>query len=344
MLEKLKISASYIDQAPEFMSVQEHQTVLRGFGIDPDSLSSPNATITGQQFVNLLTGLDLRYEGDYPPSLMVAENFNMAKHGLLGLAVMTSSTIEDALQKGMRYTQLVMPLLKLEFIETPVKKLCLLPYEEDVDLPRTLIEVSLGVCKHFLCQASESIQIEEIQLAYTPKYSIDYYEAYFGCPVQVNAPVNSIRVAEHQLNARMAQADERTAGLLEQQLEQQLEQSHENQVGDASEQTSIVSLIERYLDQRQPHLAEVPKQEVADYLNLTVRTLTRRLAKENSSYRAVLESKILTSVQQRLINTTEAVESIALDLGFQDAKSMSRLFKKLTEMSPSEYRKRHQTP
>lgn len=52
---------------------------------------------------------------------------------------------------------------------------------------------------------------------------------------------------------------------------------------------------------------------------------------------------VITLAKQRLASTDDDVSIIAYDLGFQYPQHFSRLFKRLTELSPSDYRKRVQS-
>jgi AraC-like DNA-binding protein len=79
--------------------------------------------------------------------------------------------------------------------------------------------------------------------------------------------------------------------------------------------------------------------ELAIQLNLSMRSLQRRLAQEGSSY-----SEIVLRVKNRLAcewlrNTNEPIGAIAKALGFTDSSNFSRAFRRWAGCSPRHYRR-----
>lgn len=56
--------------------------------------------------------------------------------------------------------------------------------------------------------------------------------------------------------------------------------------------------------------------------------------------RELISRHVITLAKQRLASTDDDVSIIAYDLGFQYPQHLSRLFKRLTDISPSDYRKK----
>jgi AraC-like DNA-binding protein len=52
----------------------------------------------------------------------------------------------------------------------------------------------------------------------------------------------------------------------------------------------------------------------------------------------------IEEAKQLLETTTQAVESIGRDVGYEDVASFRRLFRRLTGMTPGEYRRKFQPP
>lgn len=79
-------------------------------------------------------------------------------------------------------------------------------------------------------------------------------------------------------------------------------------------------------------------EEVADKLYISFRTLQRKLAEEQKTFRSVIEEKKLKLAISLLKNNTYSMDYIAEHLGYTDVSNFSRAFKRWTGESPGKYR------
>ena len=77
---------------------------------------------------------------------------------------------------------------------------------------------------------------------------------------------------------------------------------------------------------------------IAERLNITSRTLRNRLRRLNTSYQAILDSLREQIARDDLTRSTLTVNAIAEHVGYSDARSFRRAFKKWTGMTPDDYR------
>ena len=77
---------------------------------------------------------------------------------------------------------------------------------------------------------------------------------------------------------------------------------------------------------------------IARMLNLTPRTLHRRLIDEGSSYRDIIEYVRHQLAMDYLLDQQITIKEIAFMLGYSDLASFRRAFKRWTGKTPSEYR------
>ena len=82
--------------------------------------------------------------------------------------------------------------------------------------------------------------------------------------------------------------------------------------------------------------------EVARTLNMTARTLRNRLAERGTHFQLILDQLREQMACTELSRTRTKVEQIAWRVGFQDAPSFRRAFKRWTGLTPHEYRQRAQ--
>ena len=77
---------------------------------------------------------------------------------------------------------------------------------------------------------------------------------------------------------------------------------------------------------------------VADSLSLTGRTLNRRLRSEGRTFRQIANDARFIVAQQLLAGTQMPVTSVALALGYADASSFSRAFRRSAAVGPADWR------
>ncbi len=80
-------------------------------------------------------------------------------------------------------------------------------------------------------------------------------------------------------------------------------------------------------------------EETAEQLGLSLRTLHRRLAADGLSYKQILDNMRRTVAIEFLKNTHLQIEQVAERVGFSDAASFRKAFRKWTGSSPTDYRR-----
>jgi AraC-like DNA-binding protein len=79
-------------------------------------------------------------------------------------------------------------------------------------------------------------------------------------------------------------------------------------------------------------------EDVAQDLNMSARTLRRKLREENSSFRQVMDELRRDIALRYLRETDLTVEEIAESLGFSDAAGFRQAFRRWTNAAPHEFR------
>lgn len=85
---------------------------------------------------------------------------------------------------------------------------------------------------------------------------------------------------------------------------------------------------------------DYPSQNsVAECFHISTRTLMRRLKSSGVSFQQLLDDSRKEVAQWYLLNTTDSLESIAVQLGYADASNFARTFRRWFGKTPGEYRK-----
>ncbi len=102
--------------------------------------------------------------------------------------------------------------------------------------------------------------------------------------------------------------------------------------------TPYAEYIGGLLRTSKPPLPEL--RQFAQGLNISERTLNRRLQAENASFRQLKTQALMSWAKEYLRDTDYSVEAIAETLGYRDPANFRRAFRKSEGCSPADYRER----
>ena len=83
---------------------------------------------------------------------------------------------------------------------------------------------------------------------------------------------------------------------------------------------------------------KVNEEVVAGSLNMSLRSLQRKLSDENVSYKELLESTRMTLALEYIKLPKYSINEITYLLGFSEQSNFSRAFKRWTKQTPTSYR------
>jgi AraC-like DNA-binding protein len=157
------------------------------------------------------------------------------------------------------------------------------------------------------------------------------HEAHFRCPIEFGATEDSLSFSHAQLELPLRQADSHLSALLDQAATHLLARMRSD-TGPFSD--DVRHLITKHLPND-----GAPVTAIAHELGITPRTLHRRLASEQTTFRDladdVRKGLALAHVEQGDLGMSE----IAYLLGFSGVQAFHRAFKRWTGKTPGTYRK-----
>lgn len=174
------------------------------------------------------------------------------------------------------------------------------------------------------------IELTEVSLrGKKPRTTADY-TALFDCNIRFNAQVSTLKFASHWLDEPVRQNEDTLKTFLKHAPYQLI--SAKTNTGESLGER-VHSLLMKELN------GEVITIEgVAQKLNMSSRTLHRRLQKEGYSFQQIKDSARKEAAINYLGRSELTVSAIALLMGFQDTSAFYRAFKKWTGKAPSYYR------
>jgi len=303
---------------------------LAGTGID---LSSDR--VTYQQRIHQLSNM-LDLLGMNGAWLESPRAVSISDYGLLGYAMMSSATLEQAVQIAVKYHKLAGAMFELAFDvdgdEAVLRIDHLLPGGRVGQY--TVEELFAGISRLIGLLLGRDHKPSRILLNYeAPEYAEKHLQC-FRCPVIFDQPSCQYRFSREELAESLAEADANTARICEESCRKLLNQME----------------IEDDIISRICHLllstpGEFPKLDaVANKLSLGARTLRRRLNDLGTSYQRILDDVRRELAIEYLRTTNLTVQEIAELLGYSEVTNFRRAFMRWVELSPYQYRKQIGSP
>lgn len=163
-----------------------------------------------------------------------------------------------------------------------------------------------------------------------------YFQKLFGCEIHYGCDENALLFAEHFLDCPLAQTEDSLRRFLRN-AAYHLYVSAEDD--DGSLLAQMKRLVGNDLSQEFPSVVSM-----AEHLNMSVRTLRRRLKEQGTTYQEFKDG-LRKEHAMRWLNQPELkINAISALLGFDEPSAFHRSFKKWTGMTPGEYRESQQAP
>jgi AraC-like DNA-binding protein len=159
---------------------------------------------------------------------------------------------------------------------------------------------------------------------------ISVYQDVFLCPVVFNQPDNRIVFTHCLLDMPILTADTRLFQALEPFLQRQKSARTESEL----------------LSRMGAHIATglgsggVNIEFVASSMSMGVRTLQRRLSEQGLDFSQIVEDVRRSLAEEYVARSDYSFTNIALLLGYSEASSFSRAFRRWTQLTPLKYRQR----
>ncbi|MEU0543941.1 AraC family transcriptional regulator [Nocardia sp. NPDC005978] len=306
--------------------------VLAGTSLSLEAVQDPDREITARDELTVVRNLLGRCGGE--PGLGVAAGSRnaMSLSGSWGLALLSSRTPREAVGVAVRYVGHTFAFGRLRFSESGGEARLVLDDQgvpEDVR-PFLAERAMTGMQMIGRELFATDVLARRIAFRRTAPADIGRYLAVFGIQPVFGAAVDEIVFDSAYLDAPLPQATEWARSTCEN-LCRALLARRQARGG--------VAGAVRDLLVRDP--GEVPDQAaVATELFMSSRTLSRRLNEEGTSFRALLDEVRQLLSEQLLDHTDMTTEQVAARLGYAEAASFIRAFRRWQGVPPQEYRAR----
>jgi AraC-like DNA-binding protein len=290
--------------------------ILREAHLWPEQLGDPNARYPVAAMQRLWE-LSLEATGDPCFGLEVGRRWHPTTFHALGYTALASSTLREALHYLVRYCRVVTTGADMTWSEDDSEGRLQITsiLSADAKSSDAAMQAGLAAIVELLRQVyGEGLELLRVTLTQQEGQSGSRLQAYFRCQVVFSAPDNSLVLGLHDLDVPLSTANRVLLRVNGQALKEYAAQL------DAQELTPRV----------RSHIAHrlasgnVRQVSVARALNVSVRTLQRKLREEGMSFQQLRDATRRELAEHYTADSTLAVAEIAYLLGFSDTSSMSR--------------------
>ena len=304
--------------------------LLEAAGLGAVDFSDPDARVPSWAEVALWQ-LVAQREPDPGVGIRMAAGVPARHWGLLGYAISYSAALGAALRRLARYSRILNEAVQFRLEETTQQHVAIAQYLSDLGLA-----LPHAVSYRFasLVGASRGITRAEIvpsEIAFTfgqPSTTLEY-QRFFRCPLRFSQPESKITFAKRDLDLPVPGGDETLAGYLSESAERALR----TLFAGTTIKERVRSAIWAALSEGPPTL-----HRTASVLHLPPRTLQRHLAAEGTTLRREIEhirkQMAIATLRERLV----PIEEVAFILGYTEASTFYRSFRRWTGKTPSQYR------
>ncbi|MBR9909462.1 MAG: AraC family transcriptional regulator [Gammaproteobacteria bacterium] len=297
-------------------------------GIDLDSVSSPQERLLVADMAKVWA-LAVERTGDPYFALRLAPVFQPSMYSAMGVAMASSRSVKDALQRCVKYYQLTSDaaILSLELQPQSVDLVYVIP-EGNRPVADEAMEAFCITLVALFRNAIDSLAPLAVEFEHEKSLDSAPFEAYFRCPVTFGQPVTRLRFSADVLDQPLLFANPELARVIDEWGEQYLSSFRADQLS-----TKVKAYILQHLA-----LGETDQAHAAKELGVSVRSMQRKLGQEGTTYSELLDEcrhkMALKYIAQKKIPIIE----IAYLLGFSDQSNFSRSFRRWTNTTPQKYR------
>ncbi|TXI83105.1 MAG: AraC family transcriptional regulator [Cupriavidus sp.] len=308
--------------------------LLKDAGLARDRLKDVDAVIPLSAIESILSVVAERY-ADPLMGLHMAHAIQPATFGAVGYILQTATSFADVLDVVTRYNGFLSNIgrtsVEFEPGSVHIRWECL---AGSAPLRRQATEYVLGAFAVLsrLLLPEEKHLITAVHLAHARPDDAEIageYFNFFKCPVHFDKPVSALIVPASILKVRMRHGDAFMREVIERHAQTLLRQREQA----ASLPDQVRHLIGAMMIDGVPS-----KDEVAQQLGISSRSLHRKLEEMGTGYRELLDEVRLGLAQSALSEGNDTILQIAERLGFHSHQAFLRWFKQSTGKTPGEYR------
>ena len=298
-------------------------------GINPSVMGDINARLDQSSMDALWRNAAMRVD-DPSFGLRASKIWHPSYLHALGYAWLASPTLRTGVERLARYTSIVSSSTKVVIIEND-EKLSIKWHnktraQDDYWHGNTTMAILLAMCRANYGQELDPVMVKFIHAE--PERTGEFYDL-FRCPVSFGAEHNELILTNETADKLLPSSNPLMEKINDQEIIKYLAKLDKDDIIHQVKATILMVL----------HDGGISAVKVSEELNMSRRTLLRRLKAENTTF-----IEILTEVRRELAmkyirDSHLTLTELSFQLGFSEMSSFSRAFKSWTGQAPAAYRK-----
>lgn len=303
--------------------------LCRGLGFSQETLTHEDTRLSHRQARSLIVRAQKALH-DPMLGLALGQRESPVSWGLAGLAMFTCSTLGEAVGYGLEHQEVSGAMVQHMFIEDGLRcHVLAVPLIFDLEIEPFLVEQAFsGAVSVVRAMVGRDFCPVQVDFAHACTGSHRAYESFFRCPVRFEADEHRITLERKWLDVQLTGYDRITREMVRRQLNPLLRVP----IGQDDLLASVASRIRHGL---QDHTSQ---KALAEQVHVSERTLRRRLDALDTSYRDLRDATRYERARDLLINTTMSIAEVARNVGYSDARSFRRAFKRWSGLLPTDIR------
>ncbi len=307
-------------------------SLLATAGIQRSLLDDPDARIERETFIRLMLAVMQQTQDEFlgfgQGRKSKPGTFSMMAH-----AVINCSNLEKAVQRGLKFYELFDLEVRCTLVRDGELAELRVSANPRLDFREVIIESLIFLSVRFMSWlVGKAIEPERVELDFERGGKEDDYRSLYNCPVEYGQSISRLVFRRDYLDLPLVQNEISLSKFLKDSLAQLLEGNIHN-VGLPAQ---IRAIISKEYGNNFPDFSEI-----CEKLNMTPQTLRRRLKEGNTSYQEIKDTIRKDASIYYLSKPELSIDEIALLMGFSEASSFHRAFKKWTGKTPSVYRREY---
>jgi AraC-like DNA-binding protein len=265
------------------------------------------------------------------PGLEIGSMIQPRHIGTLGYLTLTCRTLGEAMLAYQRYESLFYGQDMVEVLGQD--ELILVRWPGENSTGELADSVAIAALISFLRrQVAKPSTPAQVSFAFkAPSVAVQYaFEVFFDCPVQFGQPYTCVAFPARFMGIALPHSDPSMRNLLDRQAQAMLLALPESDNFDRALQQAMVRLMPE---------AKVSLAHLAAELHMSARTLQRRLADRQLTWRKLLDLTREQLARHYLSDLSLTLADIALLLGFSEHSAFSRAYRRWTGTTPARARK-----
>jgi len=305
-------------------------TLFNTIGLDIDHAKNPAARVPTAKMARAWE-IAVDRTGDSTIGLACARHLHAAVWYAMSYMFFSCESVLSALQKMIMYQRIIVTVADARLQENG--DVYILSWGRHPYVSEQAIDMYGGMIVQ-MCRQMAGVRFDPLCVTLcrrSPPAGNRPHENFFNAPVQFQAGQNTLHLPRDQCRRILLTGNEELLVRNEALVIEYLERVKNHEFINLVHSRVIESFSEGCMLEKR----------VAQSMNISRRSLQRRLQAHGTSFRAITESARRKYAMELINDTGLLVSDIGYRLGYSSVGNFSSAFKRWTGLSPSEYRNRH---